>query len=46
MIRQKQFSDFSRIRDFAAKCGDFEAEKFQNRREKDSMAERGEFELN
>ena len=35
LIHQKQFSDFSRIRDFAAKCRDFEAQKFQNQREKD-----------
>jgi hypothetical protein len=38
LIRQKRFSDFSRIRDYAAKCGDLEAEKFQNWREKDSVA--------
>jgi len=38
-----QFSSFSRIRDFGAKCGDFGAEKFRNWREKDSLAERGGF---
>ena len=45
LIRQKRFSDFSSIRDYAAKCAGFDAEKFQNWREKDSLAERGEFEL-
>jgi hypothetical protein len=44
LIRIKRFSDFSRIRDYAAKCGDLEAEKFQNQREKDSLADQVESE--
>jgi hypothetical protein len=45
LIREKRFSDICRIRNFAAKCGDFRLQKVPDQREKDSLAERCECEL-
>lgn len=44
-ICQERFSYFSRIRDIAAKCRDFEAKEVRKSAEKDSLAGSLAFEL-